>query len=65
MQTRVTVTHNGERIWSDGLPGRSVAVCGNLRFAAVALQGGLLQVCIKSAESMHDAEPPAGVDQID
>ncbi|KAK9861563.1 hypothetical protein WJX84_004683 [Apatococcus fuscideae] len=43
-QTRVMVTCNGERIWSDGLQGRTVAVCGNLRFAAVALQGGLLQV---------------------
>ena len=38
------MTCNGERLWSDGLPGRTVAVCGNLRFAAVALQGGLLQV---------------------
>ena len=42
--TKVSVTSNNERLWSDGLSARAVAVCGNLRFAAVALQGGLLQV---------------------
>lgn len=41
---RTSVSCGARRLWADEAPGAAAAAAGSLRFAAVALQDGSLQV---------------------